>query len=490
MVARSLVMWSAAWVRGLAVAAVPAWAWSAIAGLPEPPTPRDLPQAWFSVNDDMFGDAILDTDDFRTGNANGGLCIGRLVIAGDYSVLTHRLDPSYDNGTRSDELSLTIGARLEDLLPDGLRERSLLIAGIGTRIDGNLGGERLQNAIHRRFGFPQTSLTYDHADDSTTGLGYCYGSIDSDPWRPLAGGPGMIVQLDGEAMASLLGEFQESVGITMALVGGQGSAWIGCNYQWNGGQWASATAAVVAEHEAGPWLTVGLAKRDSLFISAGIDLKTHGISGSVGCALDAAPPPVGAALDVQAPAVVYTQQELEYFPGGGALGVQVRGVVWSDHGDGPIAADWACEWMLDYHFGTDQDYQWQGNRVDVDQALAGLEPECSVRPGGGALLLQPFVDGGAGARFERVKVTSAGAHRFDQATAGAMVVQGGGGVRMRVCALADMCDPHWYNLVWIGYGYDFWHPLERAQVSAGADRADYLCPGMGGHYLLGMTMAW
>ena len=465
-------------------------AWSAIAGLPEPPTPRELPQAWFAINDDMFGDAILDTDDFRTGNFNAGWAWDRLVIAADYSALTHRLDPSYENGTRSDEITLTLGMRVEDWLPRVLRDRTLLIAGIGTRVDGNMGGEVTQNAIHRTFGFPQTNLTYDHHGYSSTALGYLYGSIDSDAWHPGNCSSSLVAQFTGEAAASLRGEFQEAVGLTVALIGDQGSAWIGCDYQWNRGRQASPTAAVVAEHEAGTWLTVGLAKRDSLYLSAGVDLSTRGVAGTIGYVLDAEVPGAGGAQACSDTELALTQEELEYFLGSGALGLQVRGDCLTSGRRDAFDGDWACAWMIDYHFGTDQDYQWLGNRVDVDQFLVGLEPSYTLRPDLVPLQVQPYAVVGVGARFERVKVVSAGAHRFDQATAGAAVVQPGAGVRVRWCSRADDAKPHWYNLIWFGYGYDFWHPLWQAQVSAGADHADYLRPGMGGHYLIGWTMAW
>jgi hypothetical protein len=492
---------SAAWcLRGaaLALCCLRGSAWAAIAGLPEPPTPRDLPQLWFAFNDDMLGDAILDTDDYRTGNANFGFSLDEVVVAGDYSAFTHRLDPSYSDGTRIDELTLTIGRRLDGWLPAELRRRTLLIAGVGVRCDGDLGGESAQNAIHRTFGFPQADLTYDQRHLSTTPLAYASASIDSGRW-PGQGSPALVGQLEGAALASARGEFQEHCGANLALLGEQGSAWIGCDYVWNRGRQASATAAVVADHESGTWISAGLAKRDGIFLSAGVDVRSHGVSGSVGYAADSPAPAAAAAASAPASAIaaggkLLSEQDLEYFKGSGAIGLQVRGALGRRSGRDALGGAWSCEWLFDYHFGTDQDYQWPGNRVDFDQLVIGLEPEYTLAAGWLPrwlpLQLQAFAELGAGVRFERVKVVDDAQHRFGQDTSGAMVVQPGAGVRLRWCDDAGEENPQWYNLLWVGYGYDFWHPLAPAPISNGSDHADYLRPGMGGHYSVGFTISW
>jgi hypothetical protein len=476
---------------GLALAPVSAWA--AIAGLPEPPTPRELPRLWFALNDDMLGDAILDTDDYRTGNADFGLCLGDLVVAGDYSAMTHRRDPSYSNGTRSDELTLTIGMRLDGWLPAELRRRSLLIAGVGARSDGDLGGEPAQNAIHRTFGFPQAELTYDHRGTSTTPLAYACGSIDSERWQPTRGNAMLVGQLEGAALLSARGEFQEHVGVNLSLLGEEGSAWIGCAYAWNRGRQASATAALVADHESGTWLSAGLAKRDGLFLSVGVDVRSHGITGSVGYAAEAPRPPAAAAA-AGTGEIMLTEQDLEYFKGSGAIGLQVRGAWWRADGRDVLGGAWSCEWLFDYHFGSDLDYRWTGNRVDFDQLVIGIAPEYTLGtqwlPRWLPLQLQAFAELGAGVRVERVKVIDAAQHRFGQDTNGALVVQPGAGMRMRWCDAEGERHPRWYNLVWVGYGYDFWHPLTQAPISAGSDHADYLRPGMGGHYNIGFAISW
>jgi hypothetical protein len=473
---------------------LPGGAWAAIAGLPEPPTPRELPLLWFAVNDDLLGDAILDTDDYRTGNGNFGLCLGDLVVAGDYSAFTHRIDPSYSDGTRIDELTLTIGMRLEGWLPAELRRRTLLIAGVGVRSDGDLGGAQAQNEIHRTFGFPQTALTYDQRHISTTPLAYACGSIDSEGWQPTPDDAVLVGQLEGAALASARGEFQEHVGVDLALIGEQGSAWIGCDYAWNRGRQASATAAVVADHESGTWISAGLARRDGIFLSAGIDLRTHGVSGSVGYAADAPAPPAAAAPGAGAGGIMLTELDLEYFKGSGAIGLQLRGAAWQSAGRDILGGAWSCEWLCDYHFGTDQDYQWTGNRVDFDQLVIGLEPEYTLASGWLPrwlpLQFQAFADCGAGVRFERVKVIDETQHRFNQSTDGAMVVQPGVGLRMRWCDAEGERHPQWYNLIWVGYGYDFWYPVEQAPISNGSDHADYLLPGQGGHYSVGLTISW
>ncbi len=482
-------------LAALAAALLPGSAWAAIAGLPEPPTPGELPQLWFALNDDMLGDAILDTDDYRTGNADFGVSLGDLVIAGDYSAFTRRRDPSYSDGTRIDELTLSIGWRLDGWLPAEMRRRSLLIAGVGMRSDGDLDGQQLQNSIHRGFGFPQTSLTYDQRHVSTTPLAFACGSIDGEPWRPTRGNAMLVGQLEGAALISARGEFQEHLGVNLSLIGRQGSAWIGCDYAWNRGRQASATAALVADHESGTWLSAGLAARDGIFLAAGVDLRSHGISGSVGYAMERPPPPAAAAAPAAgAGEVAPTEQDLEYFKGSGAIGLQVRGAWWRSAGRDALGGAWSCEWLIDYHFGSDQDYQWSGNRVDFDQLVIGIEPEWTLGaqclPRWLPLELQLFAACSTGVRFERVKVVDAAAHRFGQDTSGAMVVQPGAGLRLRWCDAEGERQPRWYNLIWVGYGYDFWHPVAEAPISTGADHADYLRPGAGGHYSVGVTVSW
>ncbi len=479
----------------LAPLLLPTSAWAAIAGLPEPPTPRELPQHWVAFNDDMLGDAILDTDDYRTGNVNAGLTIGDLVIAGDYSAFTRRHDPGYTNGTRVDEATLTVGLRLDPHLPSEIRRRTLLLAGIGLRSDGDLGGELSQDAIHRTFSFPQAHLVYDRHSLSTTPLAWAYGSMDTAPWHPGTWHAALVGQLEGAALASARGEFQEHIGVSLSLIGEVGSAWLGCDYVWNGGRQATTTAAQVAEHESGTWINAGLAASNGIFLSAGVDAHTHGISGSVGYAAQAPSPPAAAGEIAAAGGdVKLTLLELEYFKGSGATGMRLSGA-WFESADPlPLGGRLACAWFFDYHFGADYDYHWQGNRVDFDQLVLGPELQhtlgTSWLPRWLPLRLQGFADAGVGVRFERVKVVDAGQHRFNQDTGGALVVQPGAGARLRWCAEQDEAHPAWFNLLWLGYGYDYWIPLQHAPISNGSDHADYLRPGMGGHYSVGYSISW
>ena len=62
-------------------------------GVPEPPTPMPLPTAWLAIQDDMFGDAVLDTDDFRTGGAHLGLSLGGFVATVKATLFNRYEDP-------------------------------------------------------------------------------------------------------------------------------------------------------------------------------------------------------------------------------------------------------------------------------------------------------------------------------------------------------------------------------------------------------------
>lgn len=466
---------------------------AAIAGLPEAPTPRALPAFWIAVNDDLFGDAIADNDDFRTGNLNFGATYGLLALSADYSVFTRRTGIGYDQGTRSDELTATLGLRIGELLPEPWRKRLELIAGGGVRMDGHLGGANTQNDIHRYFGFPITSLAYDHEGVVTDGLGYLYARyllarVDASQ----RSGRAWDVLLEGSAAGTTGGEHQGALGAELAWSGNQGSAWVGSRYQWNDGTEASGTAAQVANHERGLWLSGGLAKQDGLYLSAGFNWRTHAIAGTVG--LDFGDPRIDAVDESGAPAAAprdpagdrQTNQSLQYFPGSSALGLQVRGpclASWSQPRDG---RGLGFEWLIDYQFGRVPGYDWPGNEVDADQITGGLAIEYTLTtPWRYGVQIQPFVYGSGGLRLERVKVI-ADQHRYEQDTAGGAVVQGGGGVRARFYAE----DGGWYTRLWIGYGYDGWLPFPSRDIAEGPDHDRFLRPGSAHQYSVGFSTNW
>jgi hypothetical protein len=475
------------------LAAAPS-AWSAIAGLPEPPTPRPLPGFWLAVNDDLFGDAIIDNDDYRTGNLNVGVAYGLLVAAADYSAFTKRNDIGYANGTRTDELTATLGLRLGELLPDAWRARTELIVGGGVRIDGDLGGENAQNAIHGYFGFPQAHLAYDRERAETDGLGFLYGRYVLLRMGAADARQRTIeLQAEGAAAGTTGGERQAYLGATLAWIGRQGTAWVGSRVQWNEGVDASPTAALVAEHERGVWLTAGLAKKDSLYLSAAYNWQTHAITGALGLAFGSATqepavPHLDAIDHDLAPTLPeVTNQSLQYFPGSSALGLQVRG---------PCLASWSqpehdrglgFEWLIDYQFGRVPGYAtWTGNEVDADQLVGGLAAEYTLTtPWRYGVQVQPFVYAGAGVRIERVKVTEP-VHRFDQTTGTAGAGQGGGGLRARLYSR----DGGWFTRLWFGIGYDAWLPFASRRIDQGGDHDRHLVPGGARQYSVGFSTFW
>jgi hypothetical protein len=459
-----------AWAPDLAAA-------TSLYGVPEPPTPAPLPSAWLAVQDDMFGDAIINTDDFRTGGAHAGLAVDRVVLTVDDSAFTSRGANGLQPG-RTDEITYTIGYALIDDESIEQPVSGLVIAGVGGRTTGDYGGERIQNHIHNAFGYQPLSLPYD-SQHGTSGVGYLYARSLWLPWRdcpaPLPKAIG--IQVETAALATTAHEQEELVSLELVAIGAQGVGWCGAQYQRNAGTPPTQTAGIVARHEDGFWLTAGLGRQPGFFVSASYNPDTHAIDGNVGVTIA---PSVDRSDDTKLP----TSETFTYYPVGGAIGAQVQWQSVAFNDQGPLRHDL----LVDYHFGGVPHYSWYNNRVDEDQLLVGYEPEyVHAVPGLAWLVTENYVYAAGGVRVERVHVLMAPS-RYPQATSTSAVVQGGGGIRIGTDVDGDAS---WFmNQIRLGIGYDAWVPVTRAHVASQTETGRFQKPGATPVLTLGFNVIW
>ena len=450
-----------------------------IPSVPEPPTPAPTPDGWFAFQDDLFGDAILDTDDFRTGGVHAGVRLGRFLVAVDASELTNRGNHQSDlPPDRSDELSYSLGYIITQRESRDRLINWMVVAGAGGRSWGDFHGDRVQNAIHGFAGFQQLHMPYDR-EHGTAGLGYVYGR---SLWLPLRDLPAPLpesigLQAEAAGVGTTEGE-EEGVGtIEVVALGSQGVAWFGWQYQRDSGTYPTRTADIVARHEAGGWWVAGIGRQPGIYVSADADPRTGAVDGNLGFTI-AESAPVQHHRDID--------ETLDAYANGGSIGLQVRARV-----GGPKRETLGLQHqvLFDYHFGTVEGYDaFRGDRVEADQVALGYEPVLAGPiPGLPALISEEFVYGAGGVRVERVEQLDPGA-RFSGGTATAPVAQGGAGVRF---GLNIGHDPERFiNQIRLGVGYDGWIPLRRQVISNGADHAYYLKPGSALVGTLGFAVYW
>lgn len=446
-------------------------------GMPEPPTPAPLPTAWLAVQDDLFGDAILNTDDYRTGGGHVGLSIAGLVLTVDDSAFTSRGAQGRPPG-RTDELTYTVGYALIE--SEGIDQTlgGLLIVGGGGRSYGNYDGQRIQNSIHSRFGFQPLYLPYDQ-EHGTAVVGYLYGRSLWLPWRhcprPLPDAIGF--QIEAASLATTQREQEEYASLEVVAFGTQGVGWVGVQYQHNAGTPPTMTAGIVARHENGFWLTAGLGRQPGFYVAASVDPSTRAVDGNVGITIASN---AGAADPSNLPA----SETFLFLPQGGSIGAQVRWQPVSFNDQGPLRH----ELLIDYHYGSVPHYSWSNNRVDEDQILIGYEPEfVHAVPGIGWLMAETYLYAAGGVRIERVRVLAAPS-RYQQATGTTAVGQGGGGLRLGLNVGDD--PTRFINQIRVGIGYDGWIPVVRHRVEGPMESGYFLKPGAAPVLSVGFNVMW
>lgn len=458
----SQVLPALALVLGLAAPAC-----GAIAGVPEEPRPGTLPGAWLAWSNDSFGGEMgQNTDDFRTNAVSGGMRLGdHWLIALDYSMLTHLETVGAEQ--RSDELTATIGYRHDFAgLP-----RAWLAGGAGVRVAGDLGGESVQNAWHDLWDYEEVRVPYEDGDRA--GVAYLAGGWAYVPDLALVEvlDHRLGIHLSAAALATTEGEFQGALSLQLAATGRDAAFWVGVREQLNHGNNLSDTAAAVAAHEDGTWLTFGTSA-GAWYFEGGVDAHTQATVGRVGF--------LWRRGNSETPAQVAEIEGILGLYEGYALGLQYR---WRPHWLDDLSGGRAAM-MLDYRFGQYPGMDWYGNLVVVRQPLVGID--LSWAPPRAGFQLVPFIYAGAGVRQEQVEITLPGA-RFPKDDAVRAVVQGGVGLRCYWGALPSSERTARYGVSLV---YDVWQPFGDATVSNGFETGTYQEAGGAAGLRLAATVAW
>lgn len=441
--------WVAArWSRALVLGAITArLASAAVPGLPEPPRPGPLPTAWLTWANDTFDGEIGETpDDLRTNAFAGGVRLGRVLLAVDYSILTDRGFIDAHRG-RSDELTATAGMLLvDDRLRDGWSAR--LAAGGGARWSGDLGGAEVQNRWHRQIDEPAIAIPYEEGD--ATGLGWARGAwlqTGGLPRVPLLAGGQLGVEVHGGALATVAGERQASAGVRLVLLGRDGWVHAGVLHDWRGGEPATPTAARVATEEAGTAIEYGVGA-GALGLAFAVNLD-HGYgSGALSLATGrrAAVAGGGHLAEVEGGLGLYA---------GYALGWQYR---WRPGVLGR-ALGGRCSVLVDYRYGREQPDGWEDCHLVARQGLLGAE--LAAAPPRDGFQLVPFIYAGGGVRQEAVTVVG-DLPRWREQDALAPVVQAGIGLRVAAGRLPRA--GHEAPRYAVAFTYDGWLPLRDATL--------------------------
>ncbi|MBA3709757.1 MAG: hypothetical protein H0W83_13170 [Planctomycetes bacterium] len=354
------------------------------------------------------------------------------------------------------------------------------------RIDGSLGGERVQSLLHGSTGYDEVRLPYDR-DRAYDALAYVMARelISADP----VDGMSWVIpkarwgtEVIAEALATSGGEYQACVGLDLVLMGSQGSTWIGGRYQWNEGVQASPSAAAVADHEAGPWIVAGasigpLPMPIGGYLRGGIDPHTRATIGSIGLTFE--PRQYGSG------GLERVEQAIGYYEGA-VIGVQLR---WSPRAVGGIERWWLHQdVVLDYRFGGVPEVNWFGNQVLSDQILLGHSPSLNLMPSW-PFRLMPYATGSVGVRSERVAVRRADA-RFAEDSATSGVFQMGFGLRVGFATHGETTFLRTLDHLRLGAGYDRWFPWRSREIANGADHDRYLSVNGGYGATMGWLMRW
>ena len=483
--------------------ASPLWS-AAIVGLPQPPTPAPMPLFWIAFQDDLLGDAVLNTDDFRTGglrmasridiwDPSYGSRSGRpwyrkldLVVAVDYAVLTDRGRGEAPE-SRCDETTSTAGVVWDEAEWPFASLRVLLAAGGGVRIAGDLGGQTVQNEIHRTFGYRTVLFPY-AGEESLAELGYAYFRATWDICALPVGHLGLQPEAGG--LMTSHHERQSFAALKLAVLGTHGSAWMGGRYQAHSDQAQSATAHVVAEHERGWWLDAGIGIAPGratgqwgswgLWMDAAVNPQTRAIDGSVGlmCGLGSGyvPSTIPREKDLVEPVAIYSWNN--------GYGLRLRL---------PLTPAWmgGCGALaFDYRHGGVGMHEWQDCEVDYNQWTVGLEPAVKFRHNHWPVAVRLFAHGDAGLRVEAL--TEKGeSPRFTADHASAAVLTCGSGVALTWDwrgKSPSNSDQDGVLSLWLGY--DWWFPLRQVEISNGDDSDKYLKRGNSLLIGVGVTVAF
>jgi hypothetical protein len=452
----------------------------AVYGLPEPPTPAPTPDFWFLFSDDFLGMAVFNTDDFRTANISLGGKYQAWRFAIDGSMLTNR---GQDGSTpsRSDELTYSLGYAVIDEERSAKSARPLLVLGVGGRTYGDLGGEALQNDVHERFGYPTVSFPYDPQSGTDVFI-YAHQRLSLiPPWDYQWNGPfgSWAFQMENGGLGSTGRALQWYSSARIVTVGRDSMAWMGIRYQWNGGDYATETATIVAQKESGWWIDVGLARTPGILMMASLNPNRETVAGSVGITADTQ-------LIVLADKNQPVELALKLWPGVGNLGADVR---WQpgwlrEHSLSP-----RDQLVLIYDFGEVPGYEdWTGNTVAFDQMVLGWGPSWSAFSHDSPLTATLNACVAGGIRLERVQESGNAPRYPDTGIKAAVVAQGGLDARFGY-RFVDSPDA-WVNQFRLGFGLDGWLPYPSTTVQRGVDSGTLFRSGYAWHMTIGSVVEW
>lgn len=454
---------------------------AAVPGVPEPPRPGPFPATALWWGNDAFGAELGENaDDYRTNEvAAQALIAQRWLFAIDHSMLTNKTSDLAPEG-RSDEITGTAGILVEHAYPEMINDRLWMAAGIGVRAAGHFAGQESQNAIHRPLDLNTVHLPYDR--DRAAGVAYVSGGWLWLEHFPITFPPLMFLERGNvginstaAALATTAGEQQTEIGAALTFVGVDGAAWIGPRVRWDTGYALSTAAEAVAKREDGLWLDYGVSA-GGWFVSGGVNLRDQTTLGAVGWAWDR---PINRTGE-QDPAVV--EADLE-FSGGFSPGTQLR---WQPeclrHGD---ALAQHTSVIADYRFGQVDDVDWgPDSLLNFNQFIVGMEV-ASSRPRSGWQAV-PFIRGGAGVRYEVVRVRGPDP-RFDAQSAATGVILGGAGLRVSWGRAVSRTASARYGFAAF---YDAWLPFTHATARNGNDRSEYMRSGAAPGVALTTAIAW
>lgn len=420
---------------------------------------------------DLLGNGLGNGDDFRTAAIGGHLRLGGMVLAVDASMLTDR-----DAGTRSDELLAIAGWSAQRAAPvAGWHAAGFL--GAGVRVDGDLGGEKVQNAVHEVIASPEVHFPYDDGRVLPA-----LGGSGAVGWLEPAG-LGLTgwwgMQLVAAGQWAIGGEFIGEAGPRLCLIGQQGAIWVGARVRWRDGDPAGPTVAATGEHEDGPWLDLGTFVTPFGDSSWGYQLRsaynpdTRAAFGSLGLVVDPGVAPPGPELALE--------HDLAAYDGGG-FGVQLRWHPWPWQDTGR-----RCAAVLDYRFGGEPDGFLElgpqpggplvGAELRHDQFTIGWE-EGVRSPDWSGLRFVPWFQVAAGVRTEGVVVQGSGA-RSGVGDVTAPMVGGSAGVRLV-----------WSEVVSLGGSIDGWLPWWSQDLLLEGERIELNDPGWTVGVHLAAHIAW
>lgn len=241
----------------LSVAAVP--------GTPEPPGPVDPRDAWLTWYNDNWGILSDGRDDYRTNSfALAARVYQQVRLLVRYDMLTSR-----DGGTREDQALLGAAWKDADITVVDLWPC------VGLRLDGDLGGERVQNAWHG----PNSQvdgLAYDRRELALYLGGYVHWA-----WRPYQRiWPDLSAGGTVDSHGSILADATARGVLRLGPV----DVWAGLCYQHR--QSGDETEHDVARFERGLWVDYGIALEETLIINSRWGLRQDDIVGAVSVQFD------------------------------------------------------------------------------------------------------------------------------------------------------------------------------------------------------------